>query len=252
MRPRTFTVINKSGENLACVEVLPKDNPDGKFPVAILCHGFAYYKEEDGLFADMGIADRLQRRGYAVYYFDFSGCGESQGDYQNTSLTKLVDDLKSVYATISGYDYINETDLNLIGQSFGTSVVIASQLPNLRHIVLCGSFYNPYTLISGLFQDFHEFGISKRTKYKSERVITMGSQFWSDLKTYDLVDSIRAYDCPILFVHGALDKTVPIGLMRPLLEAAQQPVGPVILPASDHGLQPERAKVLEAVTDFFI
>ncbi len=248
MANRKFSIKNQLGEKLVCIEVLPQENQTSSMPAVILCHGFAYYKEEDGIFTE--IAKRLAGLGYAAYYFDFSGCGESEGDYSLTTLTKLVEDLRSVYETVTGYSYIDSDRVSLVGQSFGTSVAVCSRIQNLERIVLCGSFYSPYELFRSYFQEVDEAGVSRRT-HSDGSITVMGSQFWSDLKQYDLPEIILGYDCPILFVHGKLDSTVPMELMTPLLKAAKHPVGPVILEKSDHGLEPEREQVFQAVADFF-
>src|SRR5580692_9122470 len=159
MTKRKFTVVNTTDEKLVCIEVLPEQRAS-KLPVVILCHGFAYFKEEDGLFTE--VSKRLADIGYAVYYFDFSGCGESEGDYTNTTLTKLIQDLRSVYATVIKYPYIDLNNVSLISQSFGSNVIIGAQMKNLQRMVLCGSFTNAYKVLSELFTDFNEKGISTR------------------------------------------------------------------------------------------
>ena len=92
MRENKVKIKNKMGEELVGIEVLP--NEESKFPVVILVHGFHYFKEEDGMFIE--ISKRLTDIGIGSYLFDFSGCGESEGDYSNTSLSKLRNNLESI------------------------------------------------------------------------------------------------------------------------------------------------------------
>ena len=250
MTERKFEITNASNEKLVCIEVLPTKEPNSPLPAVILCHGFAYFKEEDGIFTSL--AKRLAAKGYAVYYFDFSGCGESEGNYTNTSLTKLTRDLRRVHEEITGLSYIDGDSISLVGQSFGTSVVIAAQILNVVRVVLCGAFVDPYVLLSGLFDvgDFNEHGISTRGR-SDGRVTTIGPQFWQDLKSYQLENLIEKFDCPILFVHGKLDNIVPMSNMWPLLQAAKHPHGPIVLEKSDHGLRPEREQAYRAIEAFF-
>lgn len=247
MKERKFTVKNRSNERLVCIEILPTENPTIPLPAVILCHGFAWFKEEDGIFTEL--AQRLAKLGYVVYYFDFSGCGESEGDYQQTTLTKLVADLNVIWQEVSGYKYVDAKRLSLVGQSFGTNVVIASQLP-IERLVLCGSFYNPYALLSGHMDEFNKDGVS--SKYRSNGTDTLiGSQFWADFKHYDLEKLVAQYDCPILFIHGDNDRVVPLENAKPLVTAAKQGALHVIRDA-DHGLRPNLDGALNAITQFFV
>lgn len=248
MKQRKFTILNQSSEKLVCVEVLPDSSSASLLPAVILCHGFSYFKEESGLFT--GLAERLAGQGYAIYYFDFSGCGESDGDYAETSLTKLVADLNVVYNEVTSYAYVNPKTISLVGQSFGTCVIIASQINGLDRMVLCGSLANAKSLLAANMTEFNEFGISYKTQ-SSGRITKINPGFWSDLKLYDFGELIKTFDCPILFIHAQLDKTVPIENMRQLYALAKHAVAPFILPNSDHGLMPERQQVFDAVAEFF-
>ena len=78
------SLLNSFKDKLICIEALPEETTAEKLPVVILCHGFAYYKEEAGIFTE--VAMRLTKRGFAVYYFDFSGCGISSGDFVTLGL----------------------------------------------------------------------------------------------------------------------------------------------------------------------
>jgi pimeloyl-ACP methyl ester carboxylesterase len=246
MTKRQFTIDNEEGEKLVCIEAMPKQYK-GKLPVIILCHGFGYFKEEDGLFTAM--SERLSLMGYVVYYFDFSGCGESEGDYSKTTLTKLIGDLKSVYKTVTSYDYINLDRVSLISQSFGSNVIIGAQYMDLEKMAMCGSFTDGYTILSSIFDEFNEEGLSSRES-TSTRTRTMGAQFWKDLKNYNMEKLIAKFNFPILFIHGGKDTIVPIKYMEPLLEATRNH-SKVILKDSDHNLYPEREKAYLAIEEFF-
>lgn len=247
MPKRQFTIENDEGEKLVCVETMPPKYT-GKLPVVIMCHGFGYFKEEDGIF--VAIADRLSSMGYVPYYFDFSGCGESEGDYSKTTLTKLINDLKSVYEEVTSFDYIDPKRVSLISHSFGSNVIIGAQYKNLERMMLSGSFTDAYTVIASIFDEFYENGLSRRTA-TSERTRIMGPQFWADLQKYDMEKLISNFDFPIMFVHGAKDKIVPVKYMRSLLKASKNAVEPIILKESDHDLRPEREKAYKAITEFF-
>lgn len=242
---RKFWIENNSGEKLCVVETRPEKSMP-QYPVVILCHGFAYYKEEDGLFVEY--AKRLSDIGYVVYRFDFSGCGESDGDYEKTSLTKLISDLRSVLKTVSSYQYVEKDNISLIGQSFGTAVIIGSEIIEINKIVLTGSADNPYEVLGNyLGEGFNPSSIS--VKNGSDKVTTIGPQFWKDLKSYDLSKSIKKFDCPIQFIQGEDEDIVPVEYMQRLAKNAPNHET-IIIPNADHGLLPNREEVYKKVVDF--
>lgn len=231
-----------------CVEVLPDAEPSESLPVVVMCHGFAYFKEESGLFTDMAAV--LAQQGYAVYYFDFSGCGESEGNYKDTSLTKLVADLKSVVKVVAEFSYINAQELSLVGQSFGTNVCVAAKVPDIRRMVLCGAFDNPHELLSSLFPDFDETKTVTRERDDGRKTI-LEPGFWEDTKQYDLPRDIATFSCPILFIHGELDDIVPLESGKRLMSYAQNATMEIIH-ESNHGLRPGHIQVFNAITEFFV
>src|SRR3990167_7129130 len=106
---------NNAGETLVGLENKPEEDRN-KYPTVILVHGFGATKEEDGMFDD--IAENLADNGILVYRFDFSGRGESEGDYANTSLTKQRDDLKSILDFVKSQPKVDSSRIGILGQSF--------------------------------------------------------------------------------------------------------------------------------------
>lgn len=247
MKTQKLEITNKYSERLVFIEVLPSEPISEKLPVVIFVHGFGYFKEEDGLFTEE--SKRLSENGYACYYFDFSGCGESEGNYEQTTLTKLTQDLQSVYDYVITLDYINSNNVSLVGHSFGTTVIIAAQITNVQRVVLGGAPFYPYETIRNLFTDFNEAGISRRMA-TSERTRTMGPQFWEDLKNYKPDKLITSFECPILFIHGKQDNIVPIKNMEELSGFALK-ADRIVLKLSNHDFKPEREKAFQAIVNFF-
>ncbi len=86
MRETKVSILNEYNEKLVGIETVPSINKE-KYPTVILAHGFGVTKEEYGMFDNF--AKNLSEAGILVFRFDFSGCGESDGDYSETSLSKL-------------------------------------------------------------------------------------------------------------------------------------------------------------------
>ncbi|HVZ12468.1 MAG TPA: alpha/beta hydrolase [Patescibacteria group bacterium] len=238
---------NKSGETLVGVEVLPDEKRD-KYPVVIMAHGFAYFKEEDGLFVEVG--KRLAAIGIASYRFDFSGCGESEGDYAKTTLSKLRDDLGSILEFVKSRPTTDRDRIGIWGQSFGATTTI-SLSPQVRAIALTGSFMRGKEVISNLFGDgYHPEALSIR--HHSDGTETrMEGQFWKDFDNHDMTARLKEIKSSLLLIHGSKDDHVPLSEMELIYEKANQPKEKVIVDGADHGLEPKREEVYDILVNWF-
>lgn len=238
---------NKSGETLVGVEVLPKSS-SGKFSVVIMVHGFAYYKEEDGIFVELG--KRLAEKGIASYRFDFSGCGESAGDYSQTTLTKLRDDLGSILEFVRSRPTTDTKRIGILGQSFGTTTTI-SLAPQVKTIVLMGSFMDGKKVLSDLFGDGYDpEGVSEEPR-SDGRITKINPPFWKDFENHDMVSLLKKIKCPILLIHGSKDFDVPIANMEEIYKNANS-CEKIIIDGADHSLEPKREEVYIIVVNWFV
>jgi uncharacterized protein len=236
-----FTVKNNTGENLVVVKRIPKKH-NGQ--VVIFVHGFAYYKEEDGMFDHL--AEMLSEMGFITYQFDFSGCGESEGDFTDSTLTKLKEDLQSIIDFVELEDKIIEENLIFISQSFGTSVTISLH-PKAKAAIMLGTLAHPKALISkGFGEGYKPNEISER-KRTDGRITKVGPQFWQDLNNYDLPELVKEINYPLLFVHGSNDNNVPIDQMEEIFASANPPKEKIIISNADHGMRPKREELYEEI-----
>jgi len=251
MKENKVEITNKFQERLKGLEDMPETVLD-KCPTVILAHGFGGDKREVGMFDD--VAKSLTENNFLVYRFDFSGSGESEGDYSKTSLTKLAGDLRSIIDFIKGRSKVDADKLALVGMSFGTSVAIALDAPEIKSYVLLGSVANPYEVLKNLFQEytFNPEGESFRITSTGKHV-KMGSQFWKDFSDYNLPKSISEIHKPICIIHGEKDTAAPLEEAKVFYKNANEPKKLIIVKDSDHGFyEPdERREMVEGLTNWF-
>lgn len=248
MKENKIETLNNSQEKLRGLENLPDAALD-KYSAVILVHGFGGDKREVGMFDD--VAKNLTENDFSVYRFDFSGSGESEGDYSKTSLTKLVGDLRSIINFVKEQPKVDTDRLALVGMSFGTSVAVALNAPEIKSYVLLGSVANPYEVLKNLFQEYtfnpegECFRISSEGKH-----VKMGSQFWKDFAKYDLPKGISEIHKPICIIHGEKDTAAPLEEGRVFYENANKPKKFVIIKNSDHGFykSSERKAMVKELT----
>ncbi len=84
------------------------------------------------------IADHLTRRGYAVLRYDDRGVGESEGDFESSSLTDLVSDADAGLDFLARREGMEDIPTGLIGHSEGGYVagILASKGAKLDFIVM--------------------------------------------------------------------------------------------------------------------
>jgi dipeptidyl aminopeptidase/acylaminoacyl peptidase len=121
-----FKVANFNGEMLSAVFIEPADDKDRSgdlMPCVIYMHGNAGNKMEG-----MSYAEKLLPLGINLCCFDFSGCGNSEGDYVTLGF-KEKHDLKSVIEYI--YEHKRVSLIGLWGRSMGavTSIFYEAENP---------------------------------------------------------------------------------------------------------------------------
>ncbi len=246
MNENKISIKNEFNENLVGIETVPNEDKKS-YPTVILVHGFGVTKEEGGMFDE--IAEKLAENGILSYRFDFSGRGESEGDYSETSLTKLKSDLSKILEFVKSQDKIDKDNIGILSQSFGTSVTVALE-PQVKAIVLMGSLSHPKELLAKIIgKGYNPEGITLATKSTGEK-IEIKPKFWKDFENHDLLKSITKIDCPILFVHGSEDEKIPVSDMEEYYKLAKIK-DKLILEGARHSLKPKRDEVYKGILNYF-
>ncbi len=233
MNSQKILTKNKYGEKLVGLLDLP-DSQENKLPAVILLHGFGGEKTESGLFDD--IAQELNRNNFLSYRFDFSGLGQSEGDYSKTTLTRLTEDLRSMIDFVKSQPEVDASMIAIIGFSLGTAVATALNAPEIKTYVFLGSVADPYNVLKSLFlpYTFNPEGTSFRITSEGKH-IKMESQFWKNFVNYNLLDAISEIHKPILMIHGEKDTRAPISGAESFYNSANEPKKMSIIKNADHG-----------------
>jgi uncharacterized protein len=233
-----ISIKNSVGDTLAGLENRPEGIAD-KNPAVILVHGFAANKDEAGVFVEL--ADNLIADGFLVYRFDLSGCGESGGDYSETTITKLYDDLKSITDFVRGLDYIDQSRIGFIGFSLGVPTIIAAKPLDAKAVVFMSGVARPHLVLSKLFgEGYKPEEISYRTT-AAGRLVGVKPEFWIDFDKYDFVESLKNWSVPVFIVHNINDDKVPLEEADLLYEAASGHKEKLYLEASGHAIRDSEA-----------
>lgn len=237
-----FNFENHSGQTLAGRLEFPESTPTD---FAIFAHCFTCSKNVK---AASRISRELSRRGIAVLRFDFTGLGNSEGDFANTNFTSNVLDLIAAAKALE--EQFSAPSL-LVGHSLGGAAVLlaATEIASTRAVATVGSPSCP-AHVSHLFGD----AVAKiqsdgaATVSIGGRELTIQKQFLDDLKSHKAADHVRSLDKPLMIFHSPVDRVVEIDNARELYEAARHPKSFVSLDGADHMLtDAEDAEFVAAV-----
>lgn len=204
---------------------------------ALLAHCFTchkYYKA----FHHIDVA--LTAVGIAVLRFDFTGLGESEGDFAATGFASNVSDLLAA-ARFLGEHY--QPPKLLVGHSLGGSAVLqaAGQIPSSVAVATIGAAFDLSTirrLIRSKQEEIESRGEAEIIV--AGRTFSVGKQFLADLAHDTMAQTIARLGRALLILQSPVDELTPLSDALRIFDAAQQPKSFVTLPGADHLLSDAR------------
>ncbi|MFK7812119.1 MAG: alpha/beta fold hydrolase [Maribacter sp.] len=238
MNLQKVTFQNKEGQRLVGRLELPVDQHPHNY--VIFAHCFTCNKN---LSAVKNIGKALTSKGFGVLRFDFTGLGESEGDFEDTNFSGNVEDL------IAAADYLKENHQAptlLVGHSLGGAAVIfaASKIESVQAVATIGAPSNP-NHVQHLFKSgLDEIEASgKAVVNLSGRDFTIKKQFLDDLESKSLPETAKNLRKALLVMHSPQDDTVGIKNAEEIYHAARHPKSFISLDGADHLLMQKKDSV---------
>ncbi len=219
---------NADGEELAGLIDMPAGDVRA---FALFAHCFTCTKN---LKAASNISRALNAAGFATLRFDFTGLGQSDGEFAATTFSSNVADLVAA-AEFLERDYA--APQLLVGHSLGGTAVLqaADSIPSARAVATIGSPSQPTHvrhLLAGSEAELREHG--EADVDLGGRRFRMRASFLDDLERHALPGSIRRLGKALLIMHAPQDDTVEIANAAELYENALHPKSFVSLDRADH------------------
>ncbi|MBI4177597.1 MAG: alpha/beta fold hydrolase [Candidatus Aenigmarchaeota archaeon] len=184
--------------------------PDKKHDsVVVICHGFRSSK--DGKSSPQ-LQKILNGRNIATFRFDFFGHGESDGKFEDITISEAVEDVLGAIRFVKAAGYLK---IGLIGTSFGgiSSIMAASKSEDLGVLVLRApvSNYEEKELSkrgAGGIKEWKEKGY---VEYDDEgRKFKLKYAFFEDFGNNNGYEAGKNIKIPTLIIHGDNDDVVPL------------------------------------------
>lgn len=203
---------------------------------ALFAHCFTCNKNYKAI---RNISRALNEAGIAVLRFDFTGLGESEGDFADTNFSSNVTDLVAV-ADFLAAEY--EAPRLLIGHSLGGAAVLqaASHMSAVQGLVTINAPAEPTHIIRHLGDTPETIRASGEAEVVlAGRPFKIKKQFLDDLEQTHMQDVIGELRKPLLIVHAVLDDIVGLENAGHIFEAALHPKSFISLHQADHLLSDE-------------
>lgn len=205
----------------------------GPHPFAIFAHVFTGNKN---LSSARHISRALTLHGVAVLRFDFTGLGESEGDFADTNFTSNIEDI------IAAADYLaahHQAPSIIIGHSLGGAAALfaGARIQSITAIVTIGAPSYPEH-VTHLLQDeieaIEEQGYAK--VIIDRREFTIKKHFLDDLRSQNHVDIIQNLGKALLVMHSPQDRIVEIKNAAHIYKLARHPKSFITLDGANHML----------------
>lgn len=203
-------IINTNEHSLQGILHLPQLPRQKKSPVIIICHGFISSKTGQHRLFVQG-ARELCKDGYAVLRFDFSGCGDSTGEYKNVSVLRQLEETQRVIDFVAQHPEIDARRIILLGHSLGGAIAAATAANDNRiyKLILLSPVASPFRDIvnivgTKLYEQCLKDGVADYDGFQ------LGKQFFASLAKLQPLKKAELFGGDVLIVHGSCDLETPL------------------------------------------
>jgi len=234
MKEKFLFFKNKSDEKLAGILHLPKKK---RKEGIILCHGFGSSKSARKFTI---LARYLCQKGFAVFRFDFSGHGDSEGDFKEFSLKTLKKDL---FCALEIFKKEAQPEkISFLGHSLGALVV--SLFEKEKHVakalILAAPAIDQKNL-SKIWYKKEEIEKWEKDGFIDTDKGRIGSKYLEDIKK-DYTEILPEIFCPTLVLGGKRDDKVPESFSKRVYQKLSSKKKKFVLVDTDHHFENEEGK----------
>ncbi len=223
-----FEFEGHSGHRLAARLDRPAGRPRG---AALFAHCFTCSKD---IAAARLISQGLAARGFATLRFDFTGLGQSDGEFANTGFISNVEDLRLAAAAMATRGMAPDI---LVGHSLGGAAAIAAAegVPSAKAVATIGAPFDP-AHVTGHFgeslDEIRETGEAEVTI--AGRGFRVTRDFLDDVREAKLGPALAHLRKALLVMHAPRDEVVGVDAATAIFVAARHPKSFVSLDDADH------------------
>ena len=207
MKQEKIIFQNSKGQKLVGVLYSPDSE---EYPIVIFVHG---YTSDKNTSKGKRLGELLPEKEIGLFAIDLSGRGESEGKFEDTTITQYIDDIKCAVDEMSKYT----NKIGVVGSSLGGLVSLQQTAKDKR--------VNTLVLLSPVSNFPHK---SRRKEFSQEGVkewkekgfiftksgrfgmLKLNFSYYEDGLKYGDYSVYEEIDIPVLIIHGTADESVPL------------------------------------------
>ncbi|EKE79854.1 bifunctional alpha/beta hydrolase/OsmC family protein [Idiomarina xiamenensis] len=224
---REKITFDSQGQQLAGLLERPASAPKA---YALFAHCFTCGKD---IAAATRISRKLVELGFAVMRFDFTGLGNSDGDFSNTNFSSNLQDL---LAAADWLEQHAQAPALLLGHSLGGAAVlsIAKRLQSVKAVVTIAAPATVEHVVEQFSASLHDIKTEGKAQVMlGPRRFTIKKQFLDDIEQHS-GQRFQLGGKALLVMHSPFDQTVPISEAEKIYDWAKHPKSFISLDKADH------------------
>lgn len=196
----------------------------------------------------------LYERDIAALRFDFSGNGQSEGDFAETTYSKHMTEMKLAMSFLKDYGIEN---IGLAGHSMGAAVSLltAASTSEAKAVCTLAGRYSELN-VPGLLDDKKKNQLKQtgQIDFQSRgRELILTQDFFQDVASHDLAGIVAELTVPLLAIHGDQDEIIPVSEVYEAEKLKPENTQIEVIEGADHMFSQEdhRKHVSQLLADWF-
>ena len=219
-------------EGQQLIGVLHVPNGASKVPGVVMCHGFTGNRSESH-FLFTKAARAFAEAGIAVLRFDFRGSGDSDGSFEDMTVSSEISDAVRAIEVLAQRPEVDANRIGIVGLSLGGCVAACAtaRSERVRATVLWAPVHDPKVIA------YHRNAMEQVFPWEFTGGLLLGEALVRELPTIDPVAELRNARGSVLILHGSADQTLPVEGSEAFVRAIESAGGQVereIVDGADH------------------
>lgn len=225
-------------------------------PITILLHGFTSDKNNLN-FSSATLAKKLATQGIASVRFDFLGSGDSDGEFEDMTISAEIAEACAMVDFVKTLDYVDSNRIGIYGNSLGgaiSSAVASTKNSDIKALCMCCPATNSIYEARDLKVKGQDMSSILTDGYFDVDGLKLGKGYYDDALNIDFYEMAEGYYGPVKLVHGDKDFIAPLENSKKYLELYGDKASLELVEGGDHSFTSLRTnnERLDIVTDFFV
>lgn len=251
-------VFEIEGQKLFAVMHLPLHHHH-LLPGVLMCHGLAGNKT--GRYRlYVHLAKELARLGIASLRVDFRGCGDSDGEFSDATVSGFLKDAHISLQYLLKHPQIDSARVGIFGRSFGAAIALmaANQNNKVKSLALWSPLYDTMQW-ANQWKLYHDSNTPNQVREQMLRVDgqTGNYEFFNEFFKINLEQQLdELQHVPLLHIHGIKDNIIDIhhaDLYEEKRKSAKAPSKFIRFAEADHDFfhRVDQLKAIEETANWF-